>query len=161
MSGWRTLCTTTARGREPHRMPFAIVDTGGWERWCTPGLGRPYGTPGGGWEPWGIPGEGRSDVLPRGVLENNGASSVSAMVYDLTVADESVLQCRICFLPLKPPIFQVQIGLVLDIRVRRHDIFIDLFVVCLLFYYGSCVLIVTVWYVFAVHRGACVMLVML
>ncbi|XP_066380695.1 putative E3 ubiquitin-protein ligase SINA-like 6 [Miscanthus floridulus] len=30
------------------------------------------------------------------------------MVYDLTVADESVLRCGICFLPLKPPIFHAR-----------------------------------------------------
>jgi hypothetical protein len=29
------------------------------------------------------------------------------MVHDLTVVDEDVLDCGVCFLPLKPPIFQV------------------------------------------------------
>ncbi|CAN6331444.1 unnamed protein product [Urochloa humidicola] len=49
----------------------------------------------GGWEPFGVPA---------------GASSGSAMALDLTVADADALDCGVCYLPLKPPIFQCDVG---------------------------------------------------
>lgn len=52
-----------------------------------------------GWDSWETPTGG-------GAPEVTGASSGSAMA-DMTVVDASVLDCRVCFLPLKPPIFQV------------------------------------------------------
>ncbi|KAG2560389.1 hypothetical protein PVAP13_8KG060000 [Panicum virgatum] len=40
-------------------------------------------------------------------------ASTAAAVSDLTLADRDFLECSICFLPLKPPIFQCAVGHVL------------------------------------------------
>ena len=70
-------------GREPKRKrPAAPLDGGGWE----------VSGSGGGVQEAASSGWGSSDMAPSS---------------DMMVEDADVLDCDVCFLPLKPPIFQV------------------------------------------------------